>query len=82
MIQRHARLRLRLHLRREMSWVLRWRLLSQSRVDHVLIGALEREKAISLRREELIWLVILPKIVRDFGRIAGVQEKVRWRSWN
>jgi hypothetical protein len=54
-----------------MPRMLRWRL-PQSRIDHVLVGTLEREEAVGLRREELIGLIVLPKIVRDLGRITGV----------
>jgi hypothetical protein len=45
-----------------MPRVLRGRL-PQSRIDHVLVGALEREEAVGLRREKLVGLIVLPKIV-------------------
>jgi hypothetical protein len=54
-----------------MPGLLRWGL-PQSRIDHVLVRTLEREEAVGLRREKLIGLIVLPKIVRDLGRISGV----------
>lgn len=54
-------------------------LIAESRVNHCLVRTASRENH-SVRREELVWLVILPEILRNIGRVACVKEKIWWRS--